>query len=301
MTRREQLEGSIRRQPGLGAVNGLRETCARLEHVELARGFDCSLQLERSRPESTRQLEQDASDLLRLLFLERHDLVVHFDGAERFQVEARPARRSPMHNPGDAGAVLGFDHEDVPTVPLGDDLVLEVLGRVLAAQVRLQRAAQPRPLLTKPIADDAQLRAGVIDDVARRGDRIAHAGDFALERRGVRPHLIEEEKRLSHSPDGAAGFIERLQKRGEGEEPRGFERPTLDRERRQDDRKLARGPQGEWLVPTQIVRRLSGSGEQRGHLLRVARRSKLDEAFVTHRRERIGAYRLDNPVEFEGL
>ena len=61
-----------------------------------------------------------------------------------------------MHDARNRGAVLGADDEHVAAVAIGDDLLLQVLRRVLAAQVRLERAAQPRPLLAQAIA---QVRA----------------------------------------------------------------------------------------------------------------------------------------------
>ena len=57
--------------------------------------------------------------------------------------------------PGMRAAVLGLDEEHVAAVPLGDDLILQILRGVLAAQVRLERAAQPRALLAEAIANAA--------------------------------------------------------------------------------------------------------------------------------------------------
>jgi hypothetical protein len=47
-----------------------------------------------------------------------------------------------VHNPGYRAAVLGTHDEHVAAVAVGDDLLLQVFGGVLAAQVGLERAAQ---------------------------------------------------------------------------------------------------------------------------------------------------------------
>ena len=85
-----------------------------------------------------------------------------------------PLAELPCTMPGIAAAMLGLHDQHVAAVALGDDLLLQVLRRVLAAQVRLERAAQPRALLAQPIADALQLRARVVDDLAGRIDLVAH-------------------------------------------------------------------------------------------------------------------------------
>ena len=99
------------------------------------------------------QRQQDALDLFRLLLLERDDLVVDLNGAERLENKLAPLAELPWTMPGDAAPVLCLDEDHVAAVPLGDHLLLQVLPRVLAAQVRLERAAQPAPLLAQAIAD----------------------------------------------------------------------------------------------------------------------------------------------------
>ena len=80
--------------------------------------------------------------------------------------------------------MFGPDDQHVAAVAIGDDLVLQILRGVLAAQVGLERPAQPRALLAQPIADAPQLRARVVDDLAGRIDLSANIGDLALERPG---------------------------------------------------------------------------------------------------------------------
>ena len=76
----------------------------------------------------------------------------------RARCPGSPSRCSELHD------------QHVAAVALGDDLILQVLRGVLAAQVRLERAAQPRPLLAQPVADALQLRARVVDHLAGRVD-----------------------------------------------------------------------------------------------------------------------------------
>ena len=102
------------------------------------------------------------------LLLERDDVVVDFDGAERLEKEAGAAARAAVHDAGDRRPVLGADDQHVAAVAIGDDLLLQVLRGVLAAQVRLERAAQPRALLPQAVADAAQLRRRIVQDLARR-------------------------------------------------------------------------------------------------------------------------------------
>ena len=121
--------------------------------------------------------------------------------------------------------------EHIPAVALGDDLILEVFRRVLAAQIRLQRAAQAGPLLPQPIANHSQLRARVIDDVAGRIDLVADVADLDAERRGRRTRPIEDRRRLSDMPDGDARLLDRFEKRRQRQQPgrlpaRGPERST---------------------------------------------------------------------------
>ena len=52
-----------------------------------------------------------------------------------------------MHDSRDRAAVFGAHDQHVAAVAIGDDLLLQVLRRVLAAQVGLERAAQPRRCL----------------------------------------------------------------------------------------------------------------------------------------------------------
>ena len=123
-----------------------------------------------ARPEGVAQRQQNPPDFLGLLLLERDDVVVDLDGAQRLEKQAGAARRRAVDDAGNVAAVLRSDDEHVAAVAFGDDLILEVLRRVLAAEVRLERAAQAGALLPQPIANGFQLRTRVVDDFARRVD-----------------------------------------------------------------------------------------------------------------------------------
>jgi hypothetical protein len=79
--------------------------------------------------------------------------------------------------------MLGTDDEHVSTVAVGDDLLLQVLRRVLAAQVGLQRAAQARALLAQAIAAAVSTMARRIG-TALRARRTA-APTLSIEARNV--------------------------------------------------------------------------------------------------------------------
>ena len=49
--------------------------------------------------------------------------------------------------------MFGLDDQDVSSIPLRDDEILQILRRVPAAQIRLERAPQARALLPQPIAN----------------------------------------------------------------------------------------------------------------------------------------------------
>ena len=91
--RRLQLEGAVCRKRRLDAVDRLGEARAPLQDVELGRGRDGPLQVAAAAAERVGQREQDSPDLLGLLLLERDDVVVDFDRAERLEKQARAARR----------------------------------------------------------------------------------------------------------------------------------------------------------------------------------------------------------------
>ena len=114
-----------------------------------------------------------------------------------------PLAELPCTMPGIARAVFRADDEHVAAVAVGDDLLLQVLRRVLAAQVGLERAAQTRALLAQPIANALQLRTGIVHDLAAGIDLAAHVGDLALERGGRFDDRAEQRERRAGAADAA--------------------------------------------------------------------------------------------------
>ena len=82
------------RDRGQHAVDLERVARLGLHDVERRRRVDRAAAGLAARPERIRQREQDAADLLLLLLLERDDVVVDLDGAQRLEKQARAARRS---------------------------------------------------------------------------------------------------------------------------------------------------------------------------------------------------------------
>jgi hypothetical protein len=299
MPRRQQLEGAVGRQPGLDAVDQRREAGPRLKDVQLGGRLDGALQIEAAMAQRIAQRQEDPPDLFDLLLLERDDVVVDLDSAERLQKQAGAAGRCAVDDAGNRAAVLCLDDQNVPAVPLGDDLLLQVLGGVLAPEVRLQRAPQPRALLAEPFTDQPQLGARAVDDLARRLDLLANLAGLALERRGVAGGGFERGKRSSGAPDAGARFVDRIEKIRERDQAKRLERPTLDGERVEDLRQFGRRAQREQRVDLEIASRLGGGREQLRDVRRVDRRFEPAEAVRAHRREREAPDGLDDPVEFE--
>ena len=91
------------------AAGHLRQAGLRLEDVELARPPRSTARRSLGAlAEAVGEREQDAVDLLGLLLLERHDLVVHLDGAERLHEQRGATRRAAVDDARDAAPVLGL-------------------------------------------------------------------------------------------------------------------------------------------------------------------------------------------------
>ncbi len=246
------------------------------------------------------QRQQNPADLLGFLLLERDDVVVDLDRAERLEKQARAAARAAVDDARNRGAVLGADDQHVAAVAVGDDLLLQVLRGVLAAQVRFERPAQPRPLLAQPIADASQLRARVVHHLAARVDLAADVGDLALE--GGRPVRDRAEDRTC-----AARAAHRrcrptsTDARNAASASRcsaSSARPST-RERLEDRVEIVRRVQGQ-LVVAEEADRLGRRRQRVGHRARLGQRMQPREPGGTRRGQREAADRLDNAIEFEG-
>ena len=185
-------------------------------------------------------------------------------------------------------------------VALRDDLILEVFRGVLSTEERLERAAQPCPLLPQAIANAFQLGARVVGDLARRIDLVADLRSFASKRRRAGACRLEQRKRAGRASNRPARLVDRVEKVCEGDQTKRLERTSFNRQRSQNLRQLARRTQGEQGVGRQIPRRLGRRRQQLSDLLRVGRRCETPEALGPHRRKRGRTHRLDDPIEFEG-
>jgi hypothetical protein len=101
--------------------------------------------------------------------LERDDVVVDFDGAERLEIDAGAARRGAVHDARNVAAMLGADDEHVASVSFGDDLILQILRGVAPAGMT-RASLSAAALLAQSIANRPQLRARIVHHLAGRID-----------------------------------------------------------------------------------------------------------------------------------
>ena len=213
-----------------------------------------------------------------------------------------PLVDAPCTMPGIAAAMLGLHDQHVAAVALGDDLVLQILRRLLPAQIRLERAAQTRPLLAQPVANHLQLRARVVDHLARRVDLVAHLRDFALERRGAAAGRSSSGNDPARPAD--ARCASRRPNRGtsaSASSRSGFERASFDRERRRGSaadrsRRAAETPPFVAMYCAVSVVAASSCAT----FCASVDGCSCAEALRAHRRQREAAHGLDDAIEFEG-
>ena len=173
--------------------------------------------------------------------------------------------------------MLGLHEEHVAAVPFRDDLVLQILRGVLAAQVRLERASQARALLAQPLPNELQLGARVVDDLTRRVDLVARLRRLAFERRGAAARGFEQRKRSRRASDSSPRFVDRIEKRGEREQAERFERAPFNGQCGQNLRQIGGCAQRERPVGDDVPRRLARSRLKLGDLVGVGRRPQVPE------------------------
>ena len=161
------------------------------------------------------QRQQDAADLLRLLLLERDDVVVDLDGAQRLEEQARAAGRAAVHDARNRGSMLGAHDQHVAAVAIGDDLLLQILRRVRAAQVRLERRPQLRALAAQAsrmrASSGLALSATSPDgSILRRTSAISPLNDATRS-----TSSLQDRKRAVDASDRAARVLDRLEEVGE--------------------------------------------------------------------------------------
>jgi len=196
--------------------------------------------------------------------------------------------------------MLGPHEQDVAPVAIGDDLILQVLLRVLAPDVRFQRVPEPRPLLAQPLADAPELGARLVAHVARRVDRPADVGDLGVEGRDAGGDGAEQgELARRGAPDGCGRLLDRLEEAGEPDECQRLERPALDGEGLERLLEVARCPQREPGALGLEAHGLGRQGERRLDAGRVGVGREIREPRPAQGRHGEIANHLDDPVELE--
>ena len=300
MARRQQLEAPVLRQLRRHRPGDLRQARLGLQDVEFGRHLLGPGQNVLPQPERVGQRQQDALHFFGFLDLELDDLVVDLDGRQRFQIQRLAAGRTAMDQSGQRRPVLGLHQQHEPPVALGDDLVLQVLRGVLAAQIRVERLTELRALASKPVANRSQRRTGVIDHVARGRDGVPHRSDFVLERRRA-THKPLQTRQLARRPaHGRRAGFHRLEVVRQGQQAQRFKRATLDAEQTQERLEILGRPQREHRVGRQVTDGLRRGGQRFAHSGRIGGRRERLEAGGSCRRERETAHGGDNTVEFEG-
>ena len=267
--------------------------------VELGRDVDRALEIVGPAAERVGQRQQDAADLLGLLLLERDDVVVDLDRLERLEEQAGAAGRGAVHDAGNRRAVLGAHHQHVAAVAVGDDLLLQVLRRVAAAQER-RRAWSAASRAAGAAARGCCAAPGWrCRRPRRRIDLAPDVGDLAPERRDRLDERTQDGKRRLEPGDGAARLLDRLEIVGEAEQPQRLERAAFDAERVEDLVEVRRRAQREsrdGRRGTACPRSLPLCAPHRrdvGHRMQLASRSR--PVGVT-----AGRRRRDDAIEFEG-
>ena len=204
--------------------------------------------------------------------------------------------------PGIAVRCSDLHDQHVAAVAIRDDLLLQILRRIFAAQIRFERPAQSRPLFAEPIAEAPQLRAGVVDDLAGRIDLATDVRDLALERgRGLRrrPPRSGNAARLRRMP--VARRVDRCRETSPAPADASASSARPSTASASGSRQIARAPAAR-ISPCapRIPRGFGGRGQQRRHLPRsvagCSRASRSAPGGVSAR----SADSLDDPIEFEG-
>ncbi len=204
-----------------------------------------------------------------------------------------------MDDARDVAAVLGAHHQHVAPIALGDHLLLQVLGGVAAAHELLEGGAQALPFLAEPLADAAQLRAGLVDHVASRIDGPADRGDFAGEVRGTR-HRAQEDReragRLAHRRGRVADRVEQVGDAAQGER---VEHLAVDAQAGQRLSNPGARPQREQRIALQERGRLAGGAQRLGHRGGVGQRLERRQRRLAHGRQRQAGDDLHDAIEFQ--
>ena len=273
MARGQQLEGAVgRRAPARRRRRWPRSRALRLDDVELGGRLDRALQVERARagtgPSGCSRIRRTSSASCCSSATMSLLISTVLSGSRK---RLAPLDELPWTMPGIADAVLGAHHQHEAAVAVGDDLVLQVLRRVLVRGGTTPACLCRRgPLPPEAFADRLQLGAGVVDHLAGRLDLVPRFGDLAAERRPAFGQGLQGRERVLGPADGGAGRSTDSRKSARPSSRSGSSaRPSTAR-RAEDGRQVVRRPTRRSRPTSSLNRTPSDGGRQQlGHLPRI--------------------------------
>jgi len=195
--------------------------------------------------------------------------------------------------------MFSADHENVPTVAVGDDLFLEILRRLAAAQKRIEGGPQALFLPAQPIPNLRQRRARVVGHVARRFDLPPHIGDLGRKRCDGVDLLAEDRKRGSDFSDHLARLLNRLEIIAKLQEPERFERSSVDGERVEDGVEIRRRAKWKPGVIVEEAGALGGGALQRDDARCLSEGMQLCQPGLAGRRDGEARDHFNYAIELE--
>ena len=237
MPRRAQLHAAVDGDIGRDAVDQRSEARLRLQHVELDGDVERGPQIRRPRAGTRRStragcagprhVPRSSSSTMSLL------ISTVPEGSRK---SVAPLAELPWTMPGTLPRCSARTISTIAAVALGDDLVLQILGVVLAAHELLERGAEARPLVAAAGRGCCATRAGVVEHLAAGIDRVAHRCDLGLEARRPRRDRAEDRKRPGGLPDRRPRDLHRVEKVRERPQRQRLEQLPLDLQTRQSVR-----------------------------------------------------------------
>ena len=300
MPRRQQLETAVNGKRRRGSAGNLRESCLCLQHVQRRGDEFGALHVVGAAAEPIGQLEKNSLHFLGFVGFECDDVVVDFDRGQWLEEERSAARGGAVHQARKRAPVLCLHQQDEATVPLRDDLILQVLRRVFTAHVAIERFAQLRPLAAQLLANRCQPRAGVIGDIARGVDAAAHVRNLLAERRCSRDHLPKAWEITGGAAHRGRRRLDGFEVVGKCQEPKRLQRPAVDGQQSEELREIVSGAKREDRVVSQVADGFRRGCERLAYACHVGLGLEARQASGARRRQGEAPHRSDNPVEFKG-
>ena len=196
--------------------------------------------------------------------------------------------------------MLGSHEQHEAAVALGDDLFLQVLRRLAAAEKRSEGVAQALSLLSQALPDRAELRRRAVHDLALVVDGRLDAGDLVLERPAPLDEGPERRERPGvRLPDGGARRIDRSEEGGEAAQLPRLEQPALDGQGAQSILDIGGALEGQ-VVGFEELDSLAGGRERRLDGARIRLRAQAAQGGGSERRQSQTADGLDDAIELQG-